>query len=53
VVTAEGKVLHMKANDGIIEVVNKWHSGKNEGDTPAQIIVFYAGAAGAPLSIAK
>jgi quercetin dioxygenase-like cupin family protein len=53
VVTAEGKVLHMKANDGLIEVVNKWHSGKNEGDTPAQIIVFYAGAADTPLSIAK
>lgn len=51
VVTEEGKVLRLKAGDGIVEVVNTWHFGKNEGDRPAVIIVFYAGVAGMPLTI--
>ena len=53
VVTEEGKTLHLKAGDGIIEVVNTWHYGKNEGDKPAVIIVFYAGVAGMPLTVSR
>ena len=45
--------LHMNAGDTIIELVNKWHFGKNEGNVPAEIIVFYAGIQGEPLSIEK
>jgi len=41
--TKEGKTLHLKAGDPIVEVVNTWHYGINEGDEPAEIIVFYAG----------
>jgi quercetin dioxygenase-like cupin family protein len=51
VVTDEGKTLHLKADDGIVEVVNTWHYGKNEGDKPAVIIVFYAGIAGMPITV--
>ncbi len=51
VVTDEGKVLRLKAGDAIVEVVNTWHYGKNEGDKPAVIVVFYAGIAGLPLTI--
>ena len=51
VTTIEGKTLHMTAGDPIVEVVNKWHHGVNEGDTPAVIIVVYAGAQGLPLSV--
>ncbi|MBU0484332.1 MAG: cupin domain-containing protein [Proteobacteria bacterium] len=43
VVTEENKRLHLKAGDAIVEVVDTWHYGENEGDTPAEIIVFYAG----------
>lgn len=43
VVDEEGNELHMKAGDPIVELVNKIHFGKNEGDEPAEIIVFYAG----------
>ncbi len=43
VITDENRVLHLKAGDAIIEVVDKWHYGKNEGSEPAEIIVFYAG----------
>lgn len=41
--TKGGKTLHLKAGDPIVEVVNTWHYGINEGDEPAEIIVFYAG----------
>jgi len=50
VVTKEGKTLHLKAGDPIIEVVNTWHYGINEGDEPAEIIVFYAGIQGEPVT---
>ena len=50
VVTKEGKTLHLKAGDPIVEVVNTWHYGINEGDEPAEIIVFYAGIQGEPLT---
>jgi quercetin dioxygenase-like cupin family protein len=43
VITDQGETLYLKPYDSIIEVVDKWHYGKNEGDTPAEIIVFYAG----------
>jgi quercetin dioxygenase-like cupin family protein len=51
VVTEDNKTLHLKAGDSIVEVVNKWHYGKNEGNKPAEIIVFYAGIAGTPITI--
>lgn len=49
--TDEDESLHLKAGDPIVELVNKWHYGLNEGDEPAVIIVFYAGTEGTPLSI--
>jgi quercetin dioxygenase-like cupin family protein len=53
VVTENNKTLHMKAGDAIVEVVNQWHYGKNEGNTPAEIIVFYAGTQDTPITIKK
>ena len=51
VVTTNGATLHLVAGDPIVEVVNTLHYGINEGKTPAEIIVFYAGAADQPISI--
>ena len=51
VVTVDGKTLHLKAGDPIVEVVNTLHYGINEGNGPAEIVVFYAGAVGTPVSI--
>lgn len=51
VYTEDGKVLRMKKGDALIEVVNTWHYGKNEGTETAEIVVFYAGAADTPLSV--
>lgn len=53
VITENNKILHMKAGDPIVEVVNTWHYGKNEGDEPAEIIVFYAGVEGVPITVLK
>jgi len=53
VTTDEGKTLVLKAGESIVEVVEKWHSGKNTGNEIAEIVVFYAGAQGMPLSIKK
>lgn len=43
VVTDENKTLQLKAGDALIEVVDKWHYGVNEGDEAVEIVVFYAG----------
>jgi len=51
VVTKEKETLHLRAGDSIVEVVDKWHYEKNEGKEPAEIIVFYAGVQGSPITI--
>ena len=51
VVTDEGKTLHLKAGDSIVEVVNKWHHGENDGTVPAVIIVFYARTVDTPITV--
>jgi quercetin dioxygenase-like cupin family protein len=53
VVTETGKTLHLEAGDPIVEVVGTWHYGMNEGETPAEIIVFYAGVEGTPITVKK
>ena len=53
VVTKDKETLHLKAGDSIVEVVDKWHYGKNEGYEPAEIIVFYAGVQDTPITIKK
>ncbi len=53
VVTEDNKTLHLKAGDSIVEVVNKWHYGKNEGDKTAELIVFYAGTLNSPITVPK
>lgn len=53
VVTEDDETFHLTAGDSIVEVVNKWHYGKNEGKVPAEIIVFYAGMQGKPITIRK
>jgi len=51
VITDKQDTLHLQAGDPIVEVVNTWHFGKNEGDKPVDIIVFYAGVKGRAVTI--
>lgn len=43
VFTEKNDSLHLQAGDPIVEVVNTLHFGVNNGDIPAEIIVWYAG----------
>jgi len=53
ILTESGKTLHLKAGEALVEVVDAWHYGKNEGAEPAEIIVFYAGTKGEPITVHK
>jgi len=53
VTTEDGHVLHLKEGQAIVEVVNTWHYGKNEGNKLAEIIVFYAGKSGTLITVNK
>jgi len=43
-----GKQLSFAAGEAIIEVVNTLHNGKNMGNEPVTLAVFYLGSAGVP-----
>ncbi len=51
VVDEQNNTLHLKAGDALVELVNTCHFGENNGDTPAEIIVFYAGTPNIPITI--
>jgi quercetin dioxygenase-like cupin family protein len=51
VTTDKGQVLHVKAGRPFIEVVNEWHYGANHGTEPVEMIAFYAGVKGIPITI--
>jgi quercetin dioxygenase-like cupin family protein len=53
VITEDNKTLHLRAGESIVEVVDKWHYGKNEGNKTAEILVFYAGVSDTPITVKK
>lgn len=53
VISENNDTLYLKAGDPIVELVNTWHYGENNGTEPAEIIVFYAGIEGTPITIIK
>ena len=53
VVASDGKTLHLKAGDPIVEVVNTLHYGINPGSAPAEIVVFYAGVTDTPITVVE
>lgn len=46
--TGETKIF--KAGDAFAEVVNTWHYGKNIGEKPVKLVVFYVGKKGIQLT---
>ncbi len=53
VVAENGQTLHLKAGDALIELVDTWHYGRNDGEVPAEIVVFYAGTETTQLSLPR
>lgn len=51
VMTKDGKQLNLSPGDSIVELVNQWHYGVNQGPVPVKLIMFYAGEVGVPLVI--
>lgn len=49
----DGKTHKAKAGETLIELVNTWHFGKNEGTEPVVLIAFYIGVKDQPISIPK
>lgn len=43
---ADGKILIFRAGDAIVEVQNLGHNGRNRGNEPVKLVVFYTGEEG-------
>jgi len=48
-----GQTKKLKAGEALAEVVNTYHNGKNIGETPVKLVVFYAGTRDQVLTIMK
>ena len=51
VMSQTGDTLYLKEGDVIVEMVNTWHHGENNGTVPVEIVVFYAGNVDTPITI--
>lgn len=51
VISEANDTFYLKAGEPIVELVNTWHFGRNDGTEPVEIIVFYAGIQGTPITI--
>lgn len=47
----DGNELIVNAGQAMVEVIEKWHSGKTTSEEPAVLLVFYAGVEGQPLTV--
>jgi quercetin dioxygenase-like cupin family protein len=47
----DGKKKRLSAGEGLVEVVDTLHNGRNVGKGPVRLVVFYAGAVGKPLTV--
>ena len=53
VVTDDNKEITLHEGEVLPELIGKYHYGKNTGKTPVELIVFYLGEIGTPLSVNK
>lgn len=50
VVAEDGCERTFRTGEGIVELVGRRHYGENRGDEPVELVMFYAGVEGMPLS---
>lgn len=48
----DGKVKRIEAGEAVAEVVGTVHNSRAIGDKPVKLVVFYAGEAGTPVTLA-
>ena len=50
-VAGNGTERTFRPGEGIVEMVGTLHYGENRGDDEVELVMFYAGAEGVPLSV--
>ena len=53
VISDDNKEITLHEGDVLPELIGKYHYGKNTGKEPVELIVFYVGQKGTPLSVNK
>lgn len=53
VITDKNEQITVKEGECLPEIIGKYHYGKNTGKKPVELIVFYIGEKGTPLSVNK
>ena len=53
VITDDNKEITLHEGEVLPELIGKYHYGKNAGKEPVELIVFYLGEKGTPLSVNK
>ena len=53
VITDENQKITLHEGECLPELIGKYHYGKNTGNKPVELIVFYIGEKGTPLSVNK
>ncbi len=53
VITDDNKEITLHEGEVLPELIGKYHYGKNTGNDPVELIVFYLGQKGTPLSVNK
>lgn len=53
VITDENKEITLHEGEVLPELIGKYHYGKNTGNKPVELVVFYIGEKGTPLSVNK
>ncbi len=53
VVTDNHKKITLHEGEALPELIGKYHYGKNTGNEPVELVVFYIGEKGTPLSVNK
>jgi quercetin dioxygenase-like cupin family protein len=51
VTTEAGRSARFRRGEAIVEVVDQWHYGHNDGAEVAELIVFYAGVQAQPIAV--
>ena len=53
VITDDNKEITLNTGEVLPELIGKYHYGKNTGNEPVELVVFYIGEKGTPLSVNK
>ncbi len=53
VITDKNQKITLQEGEVLPELIGKYHYGKNTGNVPVELVVFYIGEKGTPLSVNK